>query len=81
MSFDDLLDAMIIAGIGLSGTYLRAAYVLRRKIKSAERREALGLSEILTSRRTGTHGTQTRTGTVPMAEVVATALVKTGNKK
>jgi hypothetical protein len=42
MTLDDLLITIIIAGIGLSGAYLRAQYALHISIKAAERRrEAL----------------------------------------
>jgi|HubBroStandDraft_2_1064218.scaffolds.fasta_scaffold90570_3 hypothetical protein len=38
MSLDDLLLVIIIAGIGLSGTYLRAELVLHRRLTALERR-------------------------------------------
>ncbi len=41
MSLDDLLLAIIIAGIGLSIAYLRAELVLRQEFKAAERRKEL----------------------------------------
>jgi hypothetical protein len=41
MSIDDFLLALIIGGIGLSGAYLRAEYVLHIAIKATQRRKAL----------------------------------------
>jgi hypothetical protein len=38
MILDDLLFAVIIAGIGLSGAYLRAEYISHVSIGAAERR-------------------------------------------
>jgi hypothetical protein len=38
MSLDDLLTAIIIAGVGLSGAYLRAELVLHRRLTAALRR-------------------------------------------
>jgi hypothetical protein len=43
---DDLLSAMIIAGIGLSIAYLRAELVVRQEFKAAEREKALVLREL-----------------------------------
>jgi len=45
MILDDLLITIIIAGIGLSGAYLRAELVLHRRLKSAELRKELSLRE------------------------------------
>jgi Arc/MetJ family transcription regulator len=42
---DDLLIAMIIAGIGLSIAYLRDELVLRQEFKAAEREKELALRE------------------------------------
>ena len=39
MNFDDLLIAIIIGGIGLTGAYFRAEYLLWRRDKAAERRK------------------------------------------
>jgi hypothetical protein len=39
MNFDDLLFVIIIGGIGLTGAYFRAEYVLWRRYKGAERRK------------------------------------------
>ncbi|MHB8478552.1 MAG: hypothetical protein ACYDBZ_20015 [Steroidobacteraceae bacterium] len=39
MNFDDLLIATIIGGIGLTGAYFRAEYLLWRKYKAAERQK------------------------------------------
>lgn len=41
MNLDDLLLAIIIAGIGLSIGYLRAEFVLRRERKVKERKKAI----------------------------------------
>jgi hypothetical protein len=49
---DDLLIAMIIAGIGLSGAYLRAELVLRRRTKAAEQRDDLSRRELHANRLT-----------------------------
>jgi hypothetical protein len=38
MSIDDLLIAIIIAGAGLAGTYLRAELVLHRRLTALQRR-------------------------------------------
>jgi 6-phosphogluconolactonase len=46
MSFDDLLIAIIVAGIGLSVAYLRAEYVSWRRYKAAERRHEVSLCEL-----------------------------------
>lgn len=43
MDFDDLLIAIIIAGIGLSGAYFRAEYVSWRRYKAAIRRKDVSL--------------------------------------
>jgi hypothetical protein len=47
---DTLLFALIIAGVGLSGAYLRAEFLLRRRNKAAERREDLSLHELHANR-------------------------------
>jgi hypothetical protein len=47
---DDLLTAMIIAGIGLSIAYLRAEFVLRRGRKVKEREKAIVQHELHTNR-------------------------------
>jgi hypothetical protein len=39
MNIDDLLFVIIIGGIGLTGAYFRAEYVLWRRYKGAERRK------------------------------------------
>jgi hypothetical protein len=39
MNFDDLLIAMIIGGIGLTGVYFGAEYRLWRSHKAAERQK------------------------------------------
>jgi hypothetical protein len=43
---DDLLIAIIIAGVGLSVTYLRAELVLRQELKAAERKKERALREL-----------------------------------
>jgi hypothetical protein len=43
---EHLLIAMIIAGFGLSGAYLRAVFVLRRRYRAAERKREIGLREL-----------------------------------
>jgi hypothetical protein len=45
MSIDDLLMAIIIAGIGLSGAYLRAEHISWRRENDAERKRLAGLRE------------------------------------
>jgi hypothetical protein len=44
MNFDDLLFVIIIGGIGLTGAYFRAEYVLWRRYKAAERRKRAALA-------------------------------------
>ena len=39
MNFDNLLIAIIIGGIGLTGAYFRAEYLLWRRYKAAERQK------------------------------------------
>jgi hypothetical protein len=39
MSIDDLLIAIIIAGLALSGAYLKAEYLSWRKYKAAQRKQ------------------------------------------
>jgi hypothetical protein len=46
MSVDDLLIAIIIGGIGLSGAYVRAEFMLWRRNKAAERRREVCLREL-----------------------------------
>lgn len=46
MSFDDLLIAMIIAGIGLSGAFLCAKFCEWRSCVDAEKRQATGFREV-----------------------------------
>jgi hypothetical protein len=46
VSFEDLLIALIIAGIGLSGVYVRAEYVLWRRNQAAERSKEVRLREL-----------------------------------
>jgi hypothetical protein len=63
MSVDDLLLAMIIVGMALSGAYLRAQYATRRSYRTAERRNALQLSKLYgghSSTRDPTQGTERR---------------------
>ena len=50
MGFDDLLIAVIIAGIGLSGAYFRAEYTSWRSRNAADRRKDLSLCELHTHR-------------------------------
>jgi hypothetical protein len=50
MNIDDLLIAIIIGGIGLSGAYLRAEYTFYRRHKAVERRKQLSLRELHTNR-------------------------------
>jgi hypothetical protein len=46
MIFDDLLLAMIIGGIGLTGAYLRCEFVRGRKLKAAEQSRNSALREL-----------------------------------
>jgi hypothetical protein len=46
MTLDDLLIAILVAGIGLSGAYLRAELLAHRRFKAAERRKELALREL-----------------------------------
>jgi hypothetical protein len=41
MSFDDLLFAIILAGLGLSGAYLRAELLLHRRMTALQRTREL----------------------------------------
>jgi hypothetical protein len=50
MSFDDLLIAIIIAGFGLSGAYIRAEYLSWRRYHAAERKRETSLRELHASR-------------------------------
>ena len=50
MSFDDLFFAIIIAGTGLTVAYLRAEYVLHRKLKTAEHKKLIVQRELLANR-------------------------------
>jgi hypothetical protein len=50
MGVDDILMAIIIGGILLSGIYLRAQYALRRSLRTAELRRELGLRELYGTR-------------------------------
>jgi hypothetical protein len=58
MSIDDLMIAIIIGGIGLTGAYLRAEFMSWRKVNAAERRKRAGLREddIITSSRRSAAG-------------------------
>jgi len=47
---DDLLIAIIIAGFGLSGAYMRAAYVSWRRNHAAERKREVSLHELHSDR-------------------------------
>jgi hypothetical protein len=47
---DDLLIAMIIAGFGLSGAYLRAVFVSWRRNQAAERKREISLRELYAHR-------------------------------
>jgi Arc/MetJ family transcription regulator len=47
---DDLLIAIIVAGIGLSIAYLRAELILRQEFKAAEREKELALRELRITR-------------------------------
>jgi len=46
VNLDDLLIAILIAGLGLSGAYLRAEFFSHRRFKAAERRKELALREL-----------------------------------
>jgi hypothetical protein len=50
MNFDNFLFAIIIAGIGLAGAYLKAEYTLHKRLKSAERRKELVLHDLHVAR-------------------------------
>jgi hypothetical protein len=50
MSIDDLLIAIIMAGIGFSGAYLRAEFDMHRRITAAQRRRELVQLELHTKR-------------------------------
>jgi hypothetical protein len=43
MSVDDLLIAIIIAGLGLSGAYLKAEYLSWRRYNAAQRKQQASL--------------------------------------
>ena len=53
MILDDLLMAIIMAGIGLSLAYLRAEYVFNRRSKAVARRDELILRELHANRLIG----------------------------
>jgi hypothetical protein len=72
VSVDDLLLAMIIAGMALSGAYLRAQYATRRSNLTAERRNALELRKLYgrhSSTRDPTQGTEGRVVSCAMSPV------------
>lgn len=46
MILDDVLFAIILAGIGLSGAYLRAELVVHRRVTAVERRRELVRREL-----------------------------------
>jgi hypothetical protein len=46
MSIDDLLIAIIIGGVVLSGAYLRAQYAVRRRHRTTERSRESRLREL-----------------------------------
>lgn len=46
MSIDDLLFAIILAGIGLSGAHLRAELVLHRRMTALQRARELAQREV-----------------------------------
>jgi len=50
MSLDDLLIAIIIIGIGLSGAYLKAEYDSHVRLKTSERRTGIVLHDLHASR-------------------------------
>ena len=50
MSLDDLLIAIIIAGMGLTVAYLRAEYVLHRGSKAAEHKKLIVQRELHANR-------------------------------
>jgi hypothetical protein len=50
MSLDDLLIAIIIIGIGLSGGYLKAEYELHVRLRTAERKTGVVLHDLHTCR-------------------------------
>jgi phage antirepressor YoqD-like protein len=52
MSLDDLLIAIIIIGIGLSGAYLRAELVLHQRSQAAERQKLTVQRELHANRLT-----------------------------
>lgn len=51
MILDDLLIALIIAGIGTSGAYLRAELLLHRRLTAAQRIRQLQLRKLQTTRK------------------------------
>ena len=50
MSLDDLLIAIIIIGIGLSGAYLKAEYELQVRLRTKERSTGIVLHAVHASR-------------------------------
>ena len=50
MDLDTLLIAIIMAGIGLAGAYLKAEYALHMKSKAADRSKELGLQDLHAAR-------------------------------
>ena len=63
MILDDLLIALIIAGIGTSGAYLRAELLLHRRLTAAQRIRQLQLRKLQTTNK----NPRTRTGVESMA--------------
>lgn len=56
MSAEDLLVAIIVGGIGLSGAHFRAEYLLWRKHKAAEQRYKASLGRNVSGRRASEEG-------------------------
>jgi hypothetical protein len=53
MSVDDLLLAIIIGGVVLSGAYLRSQYALQRNCRAAERRAESRLRDLFSAMQNG----------------------------
>jgi hypothetical protein len=53
MSIDDFMFAMIVAGIGLTGAYLRAEFICSRRCRAAQQRQENRLRDLYAHPLTG----------------------------
>src|ERR1700685_2774892 len=75
VNIDDLLFAIILAGIGLSGAYLRAELVLHRNTTAVQRARELAQREVH-AKRVGLGRNKMPTQPVPSIQANAIQLVR-----